>query len=536
MKNVILLFILFCLFFSCKSNNEINLKIQEAEELIRAEQPDSAFALLESITNPEVLSDKVFAHFCMVSAGLSEQLGEDMPFVPQMERANDYYEKHGSPEDKMNSLLYLGMAYEGETDYEWAMKSYLSAVELAKKAKNYRLVGKLYNKMAKLHDFDDNYEEAKQCHLLSGEYYLKGKDSINYIYSIRDIGRIYMLKEDYDAALRCHQDAYRLALPLNDSLLLSSLTNRLGNNYEKMGNYALAEKFLFQSIAYDEAGSAPTYLTLADLYLYQKKYDKTREYIEKAILSKTAKRPLTSCILYQSYMLEKELGNYSLALDYYECFNHFADSIIEVQSQIDLRKVEKRYKHAEILNRNAVLELRHSRILGVSILLGVLILISVYVYIKKLDREKDELKKKQEDIAKSLQEKEFEVQGLSGKIKGIRKGILENTGTYKKIMQNACSIEEAKKNPLTNEDWLSLYGSLKITYPFFMEGLEKQFPGLTEEERHFCCLLKLGLDNQQLAIFLNIQSTSVDRRRYRIRKKGKLENTQTTLEELIAAL
>ncbi len=137
MKNVILLFILFCLFFSCKSNNEINLKIKEAEELIRTEQPDSAFALLDGITNPEVLSDKVFAHFCMVSAGLSEQLGEDMPFVPQMERANDYYEKHGSPEDKMNSLLYLGMAYEGETDYEWAMKSYLSAVELAKKAKNY---------------------------------------------------------------------------------------------------------------------------------------------------------------------------------------------------------------------------------------------------------------------------------------------------------------------------------------------------------------------------------------------------------------
>ena len=60
-------------------------------------------------------------------------------------------------------------------------------------------------------------------------------------------------------------------------------------------------------------------------------------------------------------------------------------------------------------------------------------------------------------------------------------------------MQNACSVEEAKKNPLTNEDWLSLYGSLKITYPFFMDGLEQQLPGLTEEERHFCCLLKLGV-------------------------------------------
>ncbi len=58
-------------------------------------------------------------------------------------------------------------------------------------------------------------------------------------------------------------------------------------------------------------------------------------------------------------------------------------------------------------------------------------------------------------------------------------------------MQNACSVEEAKKNPLTNEDWLSLYGSLKITYPFFMDGLEQQLPGLTEEERHFLLFVEV---------------------------------------------
>ena len=74
MKNVILLFILFCLFFSCKSNNEINLKIKEAEELIRTEQPDSAFALLDGITNPDILNDKTFARFCLIHAGLSEGL------------------------------------------------------------------------------------------------------------------------------------------------------------------------------------------------------------------------------------------------------------------------------------------------------------------------------------------------------------------------------------------------------------------------------------------------------------------------------
>lgn len=536
MKNAVLLFILSCLFFSCQRNSEIRLKIQEAEELIRIEQPDSAFTLLENISNPEVLNDKSFAHFCLLYAGLSEQLEEDMPFVSQMERANAYIEKHGTSEEKMNCLLYLGMAYEEETDYEWAMKSYLQAVELAKEAENYLLVGKLYNKMARLHNFDDNYEEVKRCLLLSGEFYLKGKDSMNYIYSIRDIGWIHLLKEEYGEALEYHQEAYRLALPLNDSLLLSSLTNRLGNTYEEMENYTLAKEYLFQSIAYDEAGSAPTYLALADLYTDEGQCDKARDYIEMAVLHKTAKRPLTGGILYRSYMLEKKLGNYDLALDYYERFNHFADSIANLQSEMNLLKVEKRYEYAEVLSRNTILELNYSRNIIGGILLLIFILICFYIYKKRLDKANEKLKKEQEEIARKMQEKELKVQGLGKQVLSIRKGILENTETYKKIMRNARSVEEAKKSPLTNEEWLSLYGALKITYPFFMDGLEKQFSGLTEEEKHFCCLLKLKLDNQQLAIFLNIQSTSVDRRRYRIRKKGKLENTRMTLDEVIAAL
>lgn len=130
----------------------------------------------------------------------------------------------------------------------------------------YLLTGKLYNKIAGLYDFDDNYDEAERYQLLSGEYYLKGNDSVNYIYSLRNIGWLHVLKEEYGEASEYFQNAYRLALPLNDSLLLSSLTNRLGNTYKEMNSYSLAEDYLFKSIAYDEAGSAPTYLALANLF------------------------------------------------------------------------------------------------------------------------------------------------------------------------------------------------------------------------------------------------------------------------------
>ena len=539
MKNAILLFILFCLFFSCKSNNEINLKIKEAEELIRTEQPDSAFALLESITNPDVLNDKTFARFCLIHAGLSEQLGEDMPFVPQMERANDYYEKHGSPEEKMNCLLYLGMSYEEETDFDWAMKSYLKAVEMAKKANNYLLAGKLYKKIAGLHDYEDNYDEAQRYQLLSGEYYLKGGDSLNYIYSIRDIGWIYTLKEEYGEASESYQKAYQLALNMNDSLLLSSMTNRLGINYKELGDYSLAEKYLYQSIAYDEAGSAPTYLALADLYTRKKDYEKTREYIEMVSMRCTPKCKLTGGLLYQLYLLEKEQGNYFLSLNYYEQYVNYVDSIADLQARADVLKVERRYEYADLLNDNNELENRNQWIVIACVSLLVVSLFLLVLYKYRIALKNEYILNQQKRISEAnqaLQEKEFAVKGLNDDILNIRENILRSSAVYKKIIKNSQSIEEAKKYPLTDQDWLTLKEILKTTYFLFIDNLQNQIPNLTEDEIRFCCLLKIGLNSQQLSILLNIQSASVSHKRYRIMKKGQLENTDITLEKFIFGL
>ncbi|MCD8268028.1 MAG: tetratricopeptide repeat protein, partial [Parabacteroides sp.] len=361
MKNAVLLLTLLCLFFSCKIDHEARHKIKAAGELLMAENPDSAFVLLKNIANPDALDNKTFARWCLMYADVCEQLEEDMPFVPQMERATEYYEKHGTTEEKIKCRMHLGQAYEDEKSFDEAMFVYLQAVDLAKNKHEYLLGGKIYNKIAQLHYFDNSYDEAQRYHQLSGECYLKEKDTLDYIYSIRDIGWIYTLKEEYGQASEYFLRAYKLAFNLNDSLLLSSLTNRLGNNYKEMKNYSLAKDYLFKSIAYDEAGSAPTYLALADLYTQKGEYDKAREYIEMAILHKTADRPLTGGILYRFYMLEKELGNYSLSLGYYERFNHFADSIAELQVKTDVLKVEKRYEYAEILTENAKLELEYYR-------------------------------------------------------------------------------------------------------------------------------------------------------------------------------
>lgn len=160
MKNAILLLLLLCFLFGCKRDNALRLKIQDAEELIMSGNPDSAFVLLKSVTNPDVLDNKTFAHWCFIYAEACEQLNEDMPFVPQMERVTEYYEKHGTLKERIKCLMYLGQAYEDEMSFDEAMQAYLQAVDLAKSEQEYLLTGEIYNKIVWLHDFGNNYDEA----------------------------------------------------------------------------------------------------------------------------------------------------------------------------------------------------------------------------------------------------------------------------------------------------------------------------------------------------------------------------------------
>lgn len=539
MRNAILLLLLSCFLFGCKRNTDIRLKIKDAEELYLSQQPDSALTLLKTITNPDLLDNKTFALWCLTYAEISDHLGEDMPFVSQMERASEYYGENGTEKEIIKSLMYLGQAYEEEKKFDEAMQTYLKAVDLAKSNKDCLLAGKLYNNIARLHEFEDEYDESQRFYQLSGEYYLKGGDSLNYVYSIRDIGWIYTLKEEYGEATESYLKVYKLAINLNDSVLLSSITNRLGINYKEMGNYSLAEKYLFQSIAYDEADCASNYLALADLCTQKKEYDKAQDYINIAVLHKSTNQFFKGGLLYRLYSLEKELGNYRLSLNYFEQYTSFADSISDLQETTNILKVEKRYEYEHLLNENKELYIENQWAIIVCCSLIIICLLLIVLYRYHIAKKEKYMLEQQQIIQEKhslLMEKELNLKGISSTVMEIRENVLTSTDVYKRIIEISQSVDKAKKYPLTNKEWIALKECVKSTYILFFENLKDKFPNLTEEDIRFCCLLKIGLNSQQLAILLNIQPTSVSRRRTRIMKKGGLENTNTTLEKVLEKL
>ena len=69
----------------------------------------------------------------------------------------------------------------------------------------------------------------------------------------------------------------------------------------------------------------------------------------------------------------------------------------------------------------------------------------------------------------------------------------------------------------------------------FITKIKKMFPQLTKKEIRICVYIKMGLSNEEIATFSQIQVSSVSKNRYRIRKKLNL-NRNDKLEEFLTNL
>lgn len=532
-------FLLFCFLFGCTVDQQVVLTLKQADKLLLSSKPDSAKVLLEQINTPEGLPASNYANWLLLYAEACDQLEEDVPIVPQMEKAENYYSKHGTTVEHAKSLLYLGRAYEEEKELDIGMEYYLQAANLAEGAGEYVLAGHICNRAAGLYDFEDYFDDAKRFYQKAADNFLLADDSLNYVYALRDIGSIVHKKEQMEEALIYYQKAFDLSIQIGDSSQLSSLSNRIGLIYQDIDSLGLAEQYFFQSIAYMERGSAPTYLALSDLYMIQGLYDKMDFYLHKASHSETTNKMIKGGVFYQHYLLEKRRQNHSKALDYYEQYVAFVDSLTDIQEYANVLKVEKRYDQSKLLNKNYVLQVKNQRILIACIILMLfcLLLILLYQYREALKNKRIVQQQQQLQTTHAvLLKQELSVKGLECDIQQIRENILRTSTVCKKILANSDDIDLAKKKPLTEKDWLALVEVIRVTYLLFFEKLQTTLSGLSEEEIRFCCLLKIGLTSQQLAILLNIQPTSISHKRYRIMKKGGFANTNTTLEEIIQKL
>lgn len=111
MKNSIGIIIISILVLSgCNKQSMSDSLLNEVEKVI-AVNPDSASNLLKSISSPEKLDDKTFARWCMLSGKITDEIFNSILPTYQLERAYDWYSSHGSPDEQVQILIYLGRSF-----------------------------------------------------------------------------------------------------------------------------------------------------------------------------------------------------------------------------------------------------------------------------------------------------------------------------------------------------------------------------------------------------------------------------------------
>ena len=140
----------------------------------------------------------------------------------------------------------------------------------------------------------------------------------------------------------------------------------------------------------------------------------------------------------------------------------------------------------------------------------------------KLEKEIEAKDKEQKKVALSIIRKNEILSKLKGEIEILKLKPEEtlkyaDLNTLKLLILENLNIENERKS-------FDIY--IKELNNTFFQNLEKKHPGLSDNEKKLCSLLRLNLTSKEIASILNITPKSVEVNRYRLRKKMNIKKAE----------
>ena len=547
-------------FIGCRDESDAIYLIDRAESLLKSD-PDSSHILLDSIAVPDNLSDKLLARWCMLSGKVADTLYTDLPYVQQLLRAQAYYKSHGTKQEQAKIGLYLGRSYVEDKENEKAMKVYLQALDIALRSEDYNQAGYICSYMGDLYDFEGNYLLGKDKYKEAESYFRKAGNMRSSAFALRDVGRMYAFSDSLDIALIFLLKADTIIVEVGDSSDIGTIYNGIGNIYNMLGNKELAKLYLWKNVNMSDFDDAPSYRTLAGIYIEEGDFKNARICLEKASVPSFNDMTRFS-VLYGYSLLEKAEGNWEKAWFYLDEYNSASDSILTIRNRENIIKIEKEYEHLKISLENMRLKSDKQKYFIYWVISVSILLILLWVFQIRIDRKNKRLLKQEIDLSNksnelfrlrdNLRNKQDRLEALSIKlsekneklneldsreklekeyeqikkeeetlvlrIAERRKDLFLSSAIAKKVIKLSQKVVPgATKSPLSEKDWQNIITQVNEVYPFLADRLAAF--NLSAAELRYCYLSLLGLDSIGESILLHIQPDSVNKRRQRVRQR-----------------
>lgn len=543
----------------CNKQQSVSDRLLNEVEKAIAINPDSASNLLKSISSPEKLDDKAFARWCMLSGKITDEIFNSILPTYQLERAYDWYSSHGSPDEQVQILIYLGRSYFADGDYDKAMSIYTNALDIAGKNKLNNLIGYTYDYIGDLYREKFMFTEAIKKYETAAECFKKENNTDSYACALKNIGREYACIDSLSCAIEILTIADSVAANTKDIEVTASINNALGNIYVMREEYDKAEKYFLKALSTGKE-KMPDYVALIDLYTTTDSIDKAKELLSKI----PQDDPQYTCsINYLYYQIHNAERDYKEALAYLEEYVDMVDSIVYADSQSKILNIESKYNHLKISQEVDRLKIKQQSYIIFSVICISCLLLIMIVYLlyrkqakEKIHRQQDELNRIKTDItyvSLELEEKkklldtfkekddnynkiEKEIALLTSNYKELQHKSLENSPTFKELVRLAKQNKPRNDKPLiTDKQWELIADEITYIYPNLSKYLYSLCPNLPEQDFLYCCLCMCGFDTNTEAKLLNIASDSVRKKRFRLREKLNIAllNDNTTLYEYL---
>ena len=521
--------------------------------------PDSASNLLKSISSPEKLDDKTFARWCMLSGKITDEIFTTILPTYQLERAYDWYSSHGSPDEQVQILIYLGRSYFADGDYDKAMSIYTNALDIAEKNKFNNLIGYIYDYIGDLYREKFMRTEAIKRYEAAAECFKKENNTDSYACALRDVGREYAEMDSLSHALHILIVADSVANKTKNIEVTASINNALGNIYAMQNKYDKAEKYLLKALLTGRE-KMPDYVALIDLYTTSGSINKAKELLSKI----PQDNPQYTCsIKYLYYQIYNAEENYKEALVNLEEYVNMVDSIVYADSQSKILDIESKYNHLKISKEVDRLKIKQQSYIIISIICIITLLLITIGYLlyrkkakEKIQRQRDELyliktnllnvslelekKKRLLDTFKEKNEyynkMQEEIILLTANYKELQNKSLENSPLFKELTHLTTQNKPRNNRSLiTDEQWKLITDEITHIYPNLHRYIYSPCPDLQIQDFMYCCLYMYGFDTNAEAQLINITVDSVIKKRLRLRQKLgiTLPNNNTTLREYL---
>lgn len=521
--------------------------------------PDSASNLLKSISSPEKLDDKTFARWCMLSGKITDEIFTTILPTYQLERAYDWYSSHGSPDEQVQILIYLGRSYFADGDYDKAMSIYTNALDIAEKNKFNNLIGYIYDYIGDLYREKFMRTEAIKRYEAAAECFKKENNTDSYACALRDVGREYAEMDSLSHALHILIVADSVANKTKNIEVTASINNALGNIYAMQNKYDKAEKYLLKALLTGRE-KMPDYVALIDLYTTSGSINKAKELLSKI----PQDNPQYTCsIKYLYYQIYNAEENYKEALVNLEEYVNMVDSIVYADSQSKILDIESKYNHLKISKEVDRLKIKQQSYIIISIICIITLLLITIGYLlyrkkakEKIQRQRDELyliktnllnvslelekKKRLLDTFKEKNEyynkMQEEIILLTANYKELQNKSLENSPLFKELTHLTTQNKPRNNRSLiTDEQWKLITDEITHIYPNLHRYIYSLCPDLQIQDFMYCCLYMYGVDTNAEAQLINITVDSVIKKRLRLRQKLgiTLPNNNTTLREYL---